>query len=180
MQTKITNFFLPKSTNNNIISSSLIPSKSTTKSIFIYTDGACSNNGKKNASAGIGVYIENMYSISEKIIGKQTNQRAELYAILKALNIINIKDYNRIIIYTDSLYSINCITKWVNGWIKNGWLDKKKYPIKNKDIIESIYNIYIKHSTIEFNHVIAHTNNNDIHSIGNAKADELARLSLLK
>ena len=27
------------------------------KSIDIYTDGACINNGKKNAKAGIGIYI---------------------------------------------------------------------------------------------------------------------------
>ena len=45
------------------------------KNITIYTDGACKNNGKKNAIAGIGVYSENVYNISEKIEGKQTNQR---------------------------------------------------------------------------------------------------------
>ncbi len=190
MQTKITNFFIPKSTHNNVstpislttsnLNIQLPINKPQGKSITIYTDGACSNNGKKNAAAGIGVYVENIYNISEKISGRQTNQRAELYAILKALNIININEYTKIIIYTDSLYSINCITKWIHGWIKNGWLDKKKHPVKNRDIIENIYNIYKKYSTIHFNHIIAHTNKNDIHSLGNAKADELARLSLLK
>ena len=186
MQTKITNFFLPKSTHNNVSTPiSLTTSnlniqfpinKPQDKSITIYTDGACSNNGKKNAAAGIGVYVENIYNISEKISGRQTNQRAELYAILKALNVININDYTKIIIYTDSLYSINCITKWIKTWIKNGWLDKKKHPIKNKDIIQSIYNIYNKYNHIHFIHVLAHTNNTDIHSIGNSKADALANL----
>ena len=60
------------------------------KSICVYTDGSCRNNGKKNAIAGIGVYIENICKISEPIVGRQTNQRAELFAILKALQIINI------------------------------------------------------------------------------------------
>ena len=37
----------------------------------------------------------------------------------EALQIINIDDYSAINIYTDSKYSINCITKWIKTWIKN-------------------------------------------------------------
>lgn len=182
MQTKLTQFFkkntLDKSTTDfqknetNIEQNNNIQKKT----ITIYTDGACKNNGKKNAIAGIGVYSENVYNISEKIEGRQTNQRAELYAILKALELTKIDDYSTVYIYTDSLYSINCITKWIYGWINNGWLDKKKKPVKNKDIIQPIYNIYKKYSNIRFIHIEAHTNKTDIHSLGNAKADELATL----
>ena len=180
MQTKLTQFFkkntLDKPTtifekNENII---IKNSKNEKKIITIYTDGACKNNGKKNAIAGIGIYSENLYNISEKIEGKQTNQRAELYAILKALELTNMDNYSIVYIYTDSLYSINCITKWVYGWINNGWLDKKKKPVKNKDIIQPIHHIYKKYSNIRFIHIEAHTNKTDIHSLGNAKADELA------
>ena len=178
MQTKITNYFNKFNTNNSDIKTDKIDKidKIDKKSICIYTDGSCKNNGKKNAIAGIGVYIENICEISEKIVGKQTNQRAELFAILKALQIININNYDEINIYTDSKYSINCITNWVNTWKKNGWLDKKKQPIKNKDIIQSIYNIYNKYNHIYFIHILAHTNNTDIHSIGNSYADKLATI----
>ena len=132
----------------------------------------------KNAKAGIGIYIENMYNISERLIGKQTNQRAELYAILKSLTLINLNHYNNILIYTDSQYSINCITKWVKNWIKNNWQDKKNKPVKNKDLIESIYNIYKCNSNIIFKHVLAHTSNIDCHSLGNSKADMFTRQAL--
>jgi len=178
MQTKITSYF--NNTNSSINSSinSNINKKTIKsnlkKSICIYTDGSCRNNGKKNAIAGIGVYIENICKISEPIVGRQTNQRAELFAILKALQIINISDYSEINIYTDSKYSINCITNWINLWLKNNWLDKKKQPIKNKDIIQSIHNIYKKYNNIHLIHILAHTNNKDIHSIGNSIADKLA------
>ena len=183
MQTKLTQFFkkntLDKTSavlnKNDIIINTNLNQK---KNITIYTDGACKNNGKKNAIAGIGVYSENVYNISEKIEGKQTNQRAELYAILKALELTKINDYNNVYIYTDSLYSINCITKWIYGWINNGWLDKKKKSIKNKDIIQQIYNIYKKYSNIHFIHIEAHTNKTDIHSLGNALADQLATQSI--
>ena len=147
--------------------------------INIYTDGACINNGKKNAKAGIGIYISDDFTISEKLIGLPTNQRAELYAILKALLVIDILNYKNINIYTDSMYSINCITKWVKGWKKNGWKDSKKKDVKNKDLIDNIDKIYSKYNHIHFNHVEAHTNKTDIHSIGNDKADKLARNSLL-
>ncbi len=147
--------------------------------INIYTDGACINNGKKNAKAGIGIYISDDFTVSEKLKGLPTNQRAELYAILKALLIIDILNYKNINIYTDSMYSINCITKWVKGWKKNGWKDSKKKDVKNKDLIDNIDKIYSKYNHIHFNHVEAHTNKTDIHSIGNDKADKLARNSLL-
>ena len=146
--------------------------------LIIYTDGACSNNGKKNASAGIGIYSENLYNISEKLLGKQTNQRAELYAIYKALTLVDLSKYNNIIIYTDSKYSINCITVWIKNWIKNNWKDKNNKTIKNKDLIINIYNIYKKYSNIYFKHILAHTNNQDIHSIGNKNADILARKAI--
>ena len=165
------------SSNNNIImnNNSNIIGKNI---LVIYTDGACSNNGKKNAKAGIGIYINNMYNISEKLQGKQTNQRAELYAILKSLKIININNYTSIIIYSDSQYSINCITKWIKNWIKNNWKDRHNKPVKNKDLIEPIYNIYKKYNNIKFKHILAHTNLQDCHSLGNNKADMLARKAI--
>ena len=59
----------------------IINTNSNQKNITIYTDGACKNNGKKNAIAGIGVYSENVYNISEKIEGKQTNQLLPNYML---------------------------------------------------------------------------------------------------
>ena len=146
--------------------------------IYIYTDGSCINNGKPNAKAGIGIYISDNFQHSENIIGLQTNQRAELYAILKALTLIDILKYKNIYIYTDSMYSINALTKWIHLWIKNGWLDSKKKPVKNKDIIFNIYKIISKYHHIHFNHIYSHTNKDDIHSINNDKADNLAKYAV--
>ena len=63
------------------------------------------------------------------------------------------------------MYSINCLTKWIFKWIKNDWLDFKKKPVKNKDIILQIYNILYNHNHIHLHHILAHTNKTDTHSI---------------
>ena len=57
---------------------------------IIYTDGACSNNGGKNARSGIGIHFSEknktkLKDVSERLYGKKTsNNLAELSAILKA------------------------------------------------------------------------------------------------
>jgi len=56
--------------------------------IIVFTDGACKRNGKKDAVASIGVYFPNKEyeDISEVLeCDKHTNQRAEIYAIIRAL-----------------------------------------------------------------------------------------------
>ena len=60
-----------------------------------------------------------------------------------------------VVIYTDSEYMINSITKWAHSWIKNNWQTKNKKPVQNKDLILKIYNLHKKHN-IYFKHVKAH------------------------
>ena len=62
--------------------------------MFVFTDGACQNNGKPNAIASWAVYFNENDSrnASELIIGKQTNQVAELTAIIKAYEILEVNN----------------------------------------------------------------------------------------
>ncbi|KAJ8954018.1 hypothetical protein NQ318_004311 [Aromia moschata] len=61
--------------------------------VKVYTDGACENNGRSNARAGIGVWFATAipwsYSnISEPVQGRPTNNHAEIKACTEALNTI--------------------------------------------------------------------------------------------
>ena len=151
------------------------------KNIIIFTDGSCIGNGQSDAIGGIGIHFPNQELEDISKIYRSgdncTNQKTELYAILYALRYVNkylgLKNYN-ILIYSDSDYSINCITKWTNGWIRNGWLTKNKTPVANRELIQKIYNYYTKYN-IQFQHIEAHTGLTDKNSIANAVADELAR-----
>lgn len=145
--------------------------------IIIYTDGACSNNGSKLAKAGIGIHFSERNKIkfddvSESFVAtdgnKVTNQRAELYAILKALCITK-EVKNHIIIYTDSEYSINCVMRWFASWVSRDIVDEKK----NVDLIRLIHQYY-RANNFEFRHIKSHTGLQDEHSLGNEMADKLA------
>ena len=144
---------------------------------YIYTDGSCINNGYKNAKAGIGIYFgkKDPRNMSESFTNKPTNQRAELYAIFKAITLLTPNEikYKQIIIYTDSQYSIHCVTKWYTTWKKNQWKTKNKKNVKNKKLIQQLYNVINKYN-IHLKHIRSHTNKKDIHSIGNQNADKLA------
>lgn len=149
------------------------------KELIVFTDGSCTRNGRKGSKGGIGIYFPNkeLKNISKVYrLENCTNQRTELYAILTAIKYINanlnIYDY-QIVIKTDSRYSIECITKWVYAWLKNGWKTKTGTLVSNRDFIEVLHKYYEKYD-IDFIHVDAHTGKNDINSIGNTYADKLA------
>lgn len=149
--------------------------------ICIGIDGSCLCNGKKNAKAGIGIFFgqDNKNNISKKIksSNKITNNIAELIAMNEILKIIcNANELNTYYnILSDSLYTINCITKWIKKWEKNGWRTSSGSLIKNKTLIIKTNELYetCKHK-ISICHVKAHTKNNDKHSVWNRYADELA------
>lgn len=75
-------------------------------------------------------------NISERLQGEpQTNQRAELTAILRALETIGVTQ--DVEIRTDSKYSIQCVTEWYVNWERNGWKTRDG-PVKNKDLVQAI------------------------------------------
>lgn len=145
---------------------------------YVYTDGACSNNGKLNASAGIGIYFgeNNNRNVSKKIEGKQTNNTAELYAIIQTFYIIenDILNGKNIAIVSDSEYAIKCATTYGKKCDAKKWL----IDIPNKDLVKEIYEIYKDKPNVKFIHVNSHTYNTDIHSVGNDNADKLANLAI--
>ena len=150
------------------------------ESIDIFTDGSTCGNGKQNATGGYGVYfVDGRFDdISEPFkIGKVTNQRAELYAIYMGIKTIVNSDHkiNKINIYSDSKYSIQCLTTWIKTWKKNNWQTANKKTVKNQDIIKPIDKLITEFKgKIVFEHVKAHTGGEDYKSRGNEKADRLA------
>ena len=146
----------------------------------IYTDGSCINNGRANAKSGIGIYFGpgDERNLSKKISGKQTNNTAELSAIIYAFKILerDIHVGKNIIIHSDSEYAIRCATSYGEKMEKIQW----KKDIPNKKLVQVIYNLYKNVPNIQFKHVRAHTGKQDKHSIGNENADRLANEAVVR
>jgi ribonuclease HI len=145
---------------------------------YVYTDGSCINNGKPNAKAGIGIYFgdKDPRNVSQRIYGKQTNNVAELTAVIELYGIIekDIEDEKKIGICTDSKYVINCVKGYGDRMESKNWLDY----IPNKELVKKIYYLYKNRKNVYFIHVMAHTGKQDKHSIGNHFADFLANQSI--
>lgn len=157
--------------------------------IVVFTDGSSLNNQNKYARrGGIGIFFKDedprnqSIKITPDISKKVTNQIAELLACIYAIEIIIgtdiIKDKN-IIIYTDSMYTINSITKWANKWKNNQWKKSNGKTIENIDLIKKLY-FYSKNLNIKYRHVKAHQEEPSLDSptyftwYGNNMADSLA------
>lgn len=145
--------------------------------IDVFTDGSFI---KGNPSiGGYGIYFPNkeIPNVSRKFRHHPiTNQRAELYAIYVALiKIIKHTTFNLITVYTDSEYSIKCLTEWCSKWSTNDWKTSQNKKVKNTDILKPLCSIVKKYkNNIKFVHVRSHTGKNDYASKCNAIVDKLA------
>ena len=126
----------------------------------IFADGACFPNPGE-AGSGIAIYEDG--SLFELWFGlytpNGTNQSAELNALFHALVFSQdiLKKGKSVSIFTDSEYSINCITNWAFSWEKLGW-KRRRGEIKNLDIIKDSFHKYksIKES-VDIFHVYGHS-----------------------
>ncbi|KAL8867227.1 MAG: hypothetical protein Q9174_005800 [Haloplaca sp. 1 TL-2023] len=140
----------------------------------IHTDGSALGNGSVGAFAGVGVYFgpADKRNISETLPGpRQTNQRAELTAILRALEIV---PKNRdVSIITDSKYAIDCVTTWCINWRRNGWKTAAGKAVENRDLVENVLSMIEERDALKvqtaFEWIKGHANHP-----GNVEADRLA------
>jgi ribonuclease HI len=160
------------------------------QTLHLFTDGACSDNGKKNAKGGYGVHVYGKpeHDVSMKLLAdeQQTNNRGELRAIQAALDLLDrfnsewSHTYSEFYIWSDSEYSINCLTKWAKGWRANNWKKRDGGIIINLDLIKSLYERLSRMTRVSLHHVRAHQDSkrNEFPYDGNIRADKLATQSL--
>jgi ribonuclease HI len=133
--------------------------------ITIFTDGASRGNPGPGGWGAVKVSDAEVreFGGSEK---HTTNNRMEIQAAIAALQACEVGD--EIVLYTDSSYLINGITKWVSGWKRNGWITKTKEDVMNKDLWMEL-DAAVSGKKILWTHVGGH-----IGSPGNERCDEIA------
>lgn len=113
-----------------------------------YVDGGCRGNGDYDAIGAAAAVRETRYCrwIYKKKLPydgtRHTNQRAELLAIIialkKSLKLYRQLDgtpYLELTIHSDSRYVVDCMTKWIYKWSKNGYINAAGNSVANEDLI---------------------------------------------
>lgn len=141
----------------------------------IYTDGSLKKMGQQSTFGGWAFCVvrdnKELYHKSGSV-GMTTNQRMELLAILEALKYAqNIRQrLEKVIIYSDSAYAINCyIKEWYVQWQNNGWRNASKQPVANQDLWVQIIPFF-DNFWYDFRKVEGHAGN-----LWNEKCDVLAQ-----
>lgn len=147
--------------------------------IRVYTDGSFIKYNNNNY-AGYGIYfidkIFNKYKIGNKLnLKEKTNNRAELYAIIKSIKIVcnnynnNNSFFNKekkyeLQIYTDSEYCIKIFTYLAKEYIGKKYFNKPNYDLLLiiNNLLNNLNDIHIKltfikvkaHATDEYNNMV--------------------------
>ncbi len=140
-----------------------------TEPVIIYTDGGCIGNPGPGGWAAVLRYGEHEKQLSGRF-RQTTNNRMELRAAVVALE--SLTRPCQVILYTDSSYLRDGITKWVHGWQRNGWLTKAKAPVKNRDLWQQLLSALDRHAVaggVEWQWTRGHAGDP-----ANERADQLA------
>ena len=142
--------------------------------LYLATDGGAIKNGKPGCvcswayflRVGAETEFKHIHG-SGRISDKASNNIGELTAVLKGLRALqeyiaaNACDTKyTVVVYSDSMYAINCITKWYPKWVATHKTGDKK----NLDLIKTIHDIWktvCSDCDIKFEHVRSHKVNDN-------------------
>ena len=101
--------------------------------IIAAADGSALGNP---GPAGWGWYVdEDCWAVGGWAHG--TNNKAELTAVLDLLQQTAHLDED-LLVYCDSTYVINAVTKWMAGWKRRGWRKGDGKPVLNVEIMQAL------------------------------------------
>lgn len=130
----------------------------------VYTDGSLKRIGQSMTFGGWSFIVsrdtDEVYSAAGSTYNT-TNQRMELQAIAAALEYVSTirRPSERIVIYSDSAYAVNCyLNDWYIGWLNNGWMNSKNEPVANQDLWAKIIP-YFDNFWYDFRKVKGHQGN---------------------
>lgn len=140
--------------------------------VSIYTDGSA--RGNPDGPGGYGTvlqYVDAKGMLHERELSagykKTTNNRMELMAVIVGLEALNRPC--QVELYSDSKYVIDAFEKnWVDSWLKNGWKNSQKKPVKNMDLWKRLLEAKSRHQ-VHFNWVKGHAGHPE-----NERCDKLA------
>lgn len=125
------------------------PTTERIEELTIYTDGCCLSNGQvavegsevSSPRGGYGIHFPSLPhgwdmrgALSQD--KTNTNHRAELTAVIRALQIVRRRGLRcgRIALFTDSDYAVQGLNEWIPRWRQKGYRTSKNRGVVNADL----------------------------------------------
>ncbi|XP_051176661.1 ribonuclease H1-like [Leptopilina boulardi] len=103
---------------------------------------------------------------------KQTNNGAEIEAIVKTISILKKRGLRKVRINTDSKFAIDGYLNWLPKWNKNGWKTNRRKTVVSKEIFNKLSD-NITGIKVELIYEPGHSGIK-----GNEEADSLAKIAI--
>ena len=133
--------------------------------VEIFTDGACKGNPGPGGWGAVLRFGDRERELSGGE-SPSTNNRMEMMAAIEALKALS--KPCRVKLTTDSVYVRDGITKWIHGWLRNGWRTSDRKPVKNAELWQALLDAVEPHR-VEWHWVKSHAGHPE-----NERADALA------
>jgi ribonuclease HI len=156
--------------------------------IIVYTDGSCLQRPRRGGFAYRYVTIdaageEETIDFNPPGYLNATNNEMELLACVEALKHLAGRppvprsSYEKVVIYTDSMYVLNGINPAQFTWPANGWLTREGEPVLSPDLWKDLVRQKQAAGRVEFRRVAAHKTNPHNKAV-DALAKESARAAV--
>lgn len=105
--------------------------------VTVHTDGASRGNPGRGGYGAVLLYTDPAGVEHRKELSQgyrvTTNNRMELLAVVVALE--TLLRPCEVEVHSDSQYVVNAFNqRWVQGWIRRGWRNAQRQPVKNVDL----------------------------------------------
>lgn len=139
--------------------------------VTLYSDGASRGNPGPGGFGTVLHFVDGNGRLHTRELSQgfitTTNNRMELLGVIMGLEAL--KSPCVVDVYSDSQYVVNAFNQhWIPGWIKRGWKNSKKEPVKNADLWKRLI-VATKPHRVTFHWVKGHAGHPQ-----NERCDELA------
>ncbi|NRA44905.1 MAG: ribonuclease HI [Oligoflexales bacterium] len=136
--------------------------------VLIYGDGASKGNPGPAGFGFMVVFPSGLVNEGGGGVAKATNNQMELMAVIEGLKLVRKESPQSIVVLTDSSYTINGVSSWVDKWIKNSWMTSTGKAVANRDLWEQLRSLN-KELKPKYQHVKGHAG-----IPGNERVDSIA------
>ena len=139
--------------------------------VSIYSDGAARGNPGPGGYGTLMRYVDPSGNMHERAFSQgyvcTTNNRMELLGAIVGFEAL--KRPCTVDFYSDSQYVIKAFTdNWIEGWLRRGWKNSQKQPVKNVDLWKRLIAAVEPHD-VSFHWVRGHAGHEE-----NERCDTLA------